>query len=106
MHLKGVRFGFPLVKRLGFDSPQGPPGALNRHPGAEIHYNRWQTLLSSPYQLSLRCQLPGIRPCQIWLGVSMPRRESPVFSTSPKSAHSLRRAFFTASSLFKIGEFW
>ena len=39
-------------------------------------------------------------------GVAMPSRLRPVFSTSPKSAHSLRRASRTAGSLLRIGEFW
>ena len=39
MHLKGVRFGFPLVKRLGLlKHHETYRVAWNRHPGVEIHY--------------------------------------------------------------------
>ena len=39
MHLKGVRFGFPLMKRLGFLKHHETYGvSWNRHPGVEIHY--------------------------------------------------------------------
>lgn len=39
MHLKGIRFGFPLVQRLGFHKHHETYRvAWNRHPGVEIHY--------------------------------------------------------------------
>lgn len=39
MHLKGVRFGFPLVMRLGLlKHHETYRVAWNRHPGIEIHY--------------------------------------------------------------------
>ena len=39
MHLKGVRFGFPLVRRFGFLKHHETYRVLwNRHPGLEIHY--------------------------------------------------------------------
>ena len=39
MHLKGVRFGFPLVKRFGLlKHHETYRVAWNRHPGLEIHY--------------------------------------------------------------------
>lgn len=39
MHLKGVRFGFPLMKRLGFLKHHETYGvSWNRHGGVEIHY--------------------------------------------------------------------
>ena len=39
MHLKGVRFGFPLMKRLGLlKHHETYRVSWNRHPGVEIHY--------------------------------------------------------------------
>lgn len=39
MHLKGVRFGFPLMKRIGLlKHHETYRVAWNRHPGVEIHY--------------------------------------------------------------------
>jgi len=39
MHLKGIRFGFPLVKRFGFlKHHETYRVTWNRHPGIEIHY--------------------------------------------------------------------
>jgi len=39
MHLKGIRFGFPLIKRLGLlKHHETYRVTWNRHPGIEIHY--------------------------------------------------------------------
>lgn len=39
MHLKGTRFGFPLMKRLGLlNHHETYRVSWNRHPGVEIHY--------------------------------------------------------------------
>ena len=39
MHLKGIRFGFPLMRRLGFlKHHETYRVSWNRHPGMEIHY--------------------------------------------------------------------
>lgn len=39
MHLKGFRFGFPLIRRLGFHNHHETYRvSWNRHPGIEIHY--------------------------------------------------------------------